>query len=121
MTAGEDIQRFIPSAFRSIWALELLLLLRSEARAWPRSELVTALRASDLVVAQAIESLVAAGLATVEGDSARFAPASPELAGLVDRTADFYGRKPDAVRRLIVMGSASGIAAFADAFRLRRD
>jgi hypothetical protein len=29
--------------------------------------------------------------------------------------------RPDAVRRVIVAGAASGASAFADAFRLRKD
>jgi hypothetical protein len=41
---------------------------------------------------------------------------------LVDQSRDLYARSPDAVRRLIVVGTSSGgIAAFADAFRLRKD
>jgi hypothetical protein len=41
---------------------------------------------------------------------------------MADEAEAYYGRSPDAVRRLIV-GAASGgsIAAFADAFRLRKD
>ena len=121
MSASDELQRFIPSAFRSIWSLELLLLLKRERRVWDRGELVAALRASDLVVAQALDSLVAAGLATIEGDGARFAPASDDLSRLVDTTEQFYASRPDAVRRMIVMSGGSDLAAFADAFRLKRD
>lgn len=121
MSSSEELRRFIPSAVRSIWSLELLLLLRKDARAWSRGDLVATLRASDLVVVQALDSLVAAGLATIGEDGARFAPASPDLERLVDSTAELYSRRPDEVRRLIVMSSASGLSAFADAFRLRKD
>ncbi len=53
---------------------------------------------------------------------AAYSPASPDLAELVEDAAALYARSPDAVRRLIVAGRAGGsIAAFADAFRFRKD
>lgn len=121
MTSHEDVSRFIASSFRSVWSLELLLLLKSERRPWTSDELVSTLRASDLVVAQGLDSLVAAGLVSCDEGGATYMPVSPSVADLVDRAAALYAVKPDAVRRVIVTSSTSGIAAFADAFRLRRD
>lgn len=119
MTSQEDVSRFISSSFRSVWSLELLLLLKQDPRPHPRDELVTALRASDLVISQAIDSLVAAGLATVDADGhATYMPVSPEVDALVEQAQELYARRPDAVRRMIVASSTSGVAAFADAFRL---
>jgi hypothetical protein len=63
---SHDVLRFIGSSFRSVWALELLLLLKREPRVWLRDELVTAMRASELVVTNALDTLVAAGLASVD-------------------------------------------------------
>jgi hypothetical protein len=117
------LSAFVRSSFRSVWSLELLLLLKRHPRPWPREEIVAALRASDLVVAQSVESLTAGGLLTLGCDGcAAYSPASPDLATMADQAEAFYGRSPDAVRRLIV-GAApgGGIAAFADAFRLRKD
>jgi len=104
-----------------VWALELLLVLKREPRAWPRSELVSTMRASELAVGKALDSLVAAGLASLEGDGARYLPVSDEVADYVDRTEKLYAVRPDAVRRAIVSASISGATAFADAFRLRKD
>lgn len=119
MTSQDDINRFIASSFRSIWSLELLLLLKRERRAWSQEELVETLRASELVVSQALDSLVAAGLASADEDGkATYMPVSGEVERLVKQTEDLYARKPDAVRRLIVASSSSGLTAFADAFRL---
>lgn len=119
MTSQEDVSRFISSSFRSVWSLELLLLLKQDSRPRPREELVTALRASDLVVSQALDSLVAAGLATADaGGNATYMPVSPEVDALVEKAKELYARKPDAVRRMIVASTTSGVAAFADAFRL---
>jgi hypothetical protein len=119
----EQIAGFIQSSFRSVWTLELLLhLARSEDRGWTAQELVDVLRASDLIVSHGLEALLAAGLIVVdEAAGARYRPASADLAALADGAARLYAQRPDAVRRLIVGAGADGLAAFADAFRLRRD
>jgi hypothetical protein len=118
---NEDLARFISSSFPSVWTLETLLLLKSERRSWSREQLIGSLRASDLVVAQALDSLVAGGLASLTDDGANYTPVSSSVAALVDETEKIYRLKPDAVRRMIVTSTASGITAFADAFRLRKD
>jgi hypothetical protein len=116
-----DILSFITSSFRSVWALELLLVLKREPRTWTRSELVTTMRSSELVVTKALDSLVAAGLASVEGEGARYMPVSDNVAECVERTEKLYAARPNAVRRAIVSASAGDLTAFADAFRLRKD
>lgn len=117
----DDLLRFIASSFRSVWALELLLLLKREQRAWPREELIRTLRASDLVVSNALDSLIAAGLASVEEGGALYMPVTQEVASFVDSLEQLYAARPDAVRRVIVSASGSGATAFAEAFRLRKD
>jgi hypothetical protein len=117
---SEDVLRFIASSFRSVWALELLLLLRREPRLWEQDELVTAMRASELVVTNALDALVAAGLASVEGSGVRYAPVNDHVAGFVERVEVIYAVRPDAVRRAIIASTSSGASAFSDAFRLRR-
>ena len=122
MTSSDhDLLGFITSSFRSVWALELLLLLKRDPRPWQRSELVTALRASELVVSKALDSLLAAGLASVDGSAASYMPVNDEVASFVDQTEKLYAARPDAVRRAIVSASSGGLTAFADAFRLRKD
>ena len=115
-----ELLSFVTSSFRSVWALELLLVLKSEGRTWPRSELVATMRASELVVSKALDSLLAAGLASLEGDGARYMPVSEDVADCVERTERLYAARPDAVRRAIVSASAGDLTAFADAFRLRK-
>ncbi len=123
MPAGQEVVEFIRSHFRSVWSLELLLHLRRHPdRFWSTTELVEVLRASQAVVATGVDTLLAGGLIVVEKDSrARYAPANPELERRVAETEEVYAVKPDAVRRLIVLSANSGVAAFADAFKLRRD
>ena len=121
MEARPDCLRFISSSFQSIWSLELLLQLKnSPSAASLTEELVAALRASDAVVSQAVQGLLAAGLIVEEGQGAvRYAPVSAELDALVGEAESLYKARPDAVRRLIIRGAAGDLAAFTDAFRLR--
>lgn len=123
MTENAETVGFIRDSFRSVWSLELLLLLKSEPdRSWTQSDLVDHLRSSELVVQQSVSSLIAGGLLLPEEDgSVRYGPASKDIARLADAAERLYQRKPDAVRRLIVSSSIDQIAAFADAFRLRKD
>jgi DNA-binding transcriptional ArsR family regulator len=122
MAADESLTRFISISFRSVWSLELLLLLTQRPGFNSREELVTALRGSEQIVSQALEWLVAGGLVSCDREGrVAYLAATPELASLVQQTEDLYRRKPDAVRRLIVAGAAPGLTAFADAFRFRKD
>lgn len=118
---SDDLFRFIGSSFRSVWALELLLLLKRDDRGWSREELITALRASELVVNKALDELLAAGLISIEADKAVYQPASPGMRRAIDDVEKMYSARPDAVRRAIVSSASSGATAFADAFRLRKD
>jgi len=120
-SSTDEILRFIASSFRSVWALELLLVLKAGARPWSHEELVTTMRASDLVVTKALDALEAAGLVSNLADEAQYMPVSEEVAALVDQAELLYAKRPDAVRRAIISTSAGDAAAFADAFRLRKD
>ena len=123
MALSQEVQSFIRSTFRSVWSLELLIFLRNESnRSWTRDEMVAALRASDSIVAQSVDSLVAAGLVATEDEGrARYLPASPDLDRRAAETEAYYAKSPDAVRRMIVMSANEGLTAFAEAFRLRKD
>jgi hypothetical protein len=118
MPSSDELSSFIASSFPSIWALELLLLLKREARACSAAELVDLMRASPSVIERALESLVAAGLAGTDGETAAYMP-SAAVARLVEETEQYYLIKPNRVRRLIVTSANKGLAAFSDAFRLK--
>ncbi len=123
MPSDEEVTGFIRATFPSVWALELLCFLRQNGgRTLSHEEMVRGLRGSDLVVTQSIRSLSAAGLVAVEAQgSARYAPATADLEQMVSGAEALYEKSPDAVRRTIVGAASPGIAAFADAFRLRKD
>jgi hypothetical protein len=116
-----DIAAFLRDHFKSVWALELLLFLKDHAdTAWSDEQLISALRTSDTIVSTSVETLVAGGLVSKDGNGdIRYAPASHDLGRLVDVTQAVYAKKPDAVRRAIVHASATGLSAVAESFRLR--
>jgi hypothetical protein len=123
MPSQAHLESFVANSFRSVWALELLkFLAENPDQFYSSPQLIEALRASEAVIAQGIANLTAAGLAIVDGDGAvALAKGSAEQRDLTRAAIDFYSKSPDKVRRLIIAQSVPGVAAFADAFRLRRD
>lgn len=119
-SSDEETLRFITASFPSVWALELLLLLKRQSGSWSREDLIQRLRASEAVVSMALDALLAAGLVSVEGENAIYRPAN-RVEAIVDRAESLYRRRPNAVCRAIVEARTSSATAFANAFRLRRD
>ena len=119
--SDEDVLRFVAANIRSVWALELLLALKGQSRPWARQELITTLRASELVVSKALDALVAAGLVSTDGDDVTYQPANRDLELCIDRVEELYRSRPNSIRRAIVSAVTSSATAFADAFKLRRD
>lgn len=119
----DDLLEFIQSSIRSVWTLEVLLLLRREReRAWSAEDLVRELRASDVVVGENLGLLEAAGLAAPAGNGLwRYAPASALFDGLAGRLAAVYREKPVTVVKAIVTSPNEKLQTFADAFKLRGD
>lgn len=120
-SSDEDTLRFIAASFTSIWALELLLILKRMGGACTHQELIKKLHASQTVVTRAIDSLVAAGLVSDQADTAIYQPVSRSVSANVEKTEELYLRRPDAVRRTIISRGSVVARAFSDAFRLRKD
>jgi hypothetical protein len=118
-----ELVELVEYSFGSVWALELLLLLRrGREHQYRTEELVRELRSSDAVVAESIERLVAAGLVLMgENGAVRYAPASDAQDALVQQLEEEYRVRPAAIRRVIVQGPAEKLKSFSDAFRLKRD
>jgi len=122
MISDAEVEAFVCSSFRTVWALELLQFLLADNRGHSRAELVSALRASDAVIAQSLAALRAVGLVLIEADgSVRINRADDRTFELIGATIDLYLKSPDRIRRLIISSSSPGVTAFADAFRLRKD
>lgn len=123
MASRNEVEEFVRATFRSVWALELLCLLRKNRESTlGHREMVDALRASDFVVTQSIDNLSAMGLVIREADgSARYSPAHPDSDRLAGEAEELYSKSPNAVRRIIASTASPSLTAFADAFRLRKD
>jgi hypothetical protein len=117
----ERVLAFLRAHIRSVWALELLLLLaRDRARAWHSHDLVREMRSSTVAVDEALRNLKSAGLAAVDADNRyRYSPASPEVDALATGIAQAYAVRPSAVVNAIITAPDDKLRIFADSFRLK--
>lgn len=121
MVLSDDALSLLRSSIRSVWALELLLLLRRHAgRSWSNADLVSELRGSDVVVQEALAGFLGAGLLAAESDgSHRYQPALPMLDHWVEEIEHAYASRPSAVIREIFAAPGNKVQIFADSFRFR--
>jgi hypothetical protein len=112
----ELVRHHIPS----VWALELILLMRSQPqRAWTAAELVAELRASRPLVRDNLKSFQNSGLVAAEaGERFRFTPAGALLQEFCDRLAETYKERPVAMINLIA-APPDKVQELADAFRFK--
>ncbi len=117
----EDVLAFVSASVKSLWALELLLTMRRHRpRAWETPELVKELRASTVVIREALASLTGVGLVATDDNGLHcYRPATEQLDGFVEGTESLYGVKPLAVINAIATAPNEKLRIFADAFRLK--
>jgi hypothetical protein len=117
----DDLLAFIATSVSSVWALELLLLLkRNPEKAWNAERLVRELRSSQVVVDEAIKRLQHAGLVMHdEAGTYRYRTASAHLDRLVSELEEAYAAKPMMVINAIVAAPSDKLRAFSDAFKLK--
>lgn len=122
MAVNQDLFGFIREQLRSVWALELLLLMRRKSdRNWSVDELVTELRASSPLVTDNLAAFERGGLVVRdENDRYSFSPASPVLRSLCDELDEVYRERPVTVINTIV-APPDKLQTLADAFRIRGD
>jgi hypothetical protein len=109
---------FIRRSLKSVWALELLMLLRADRqRAWSTAELVGELRASDNLVGRILEDFRRQGLVSGEGGW-RYAADAPD-ADLCDQLEALYRERPMTLIRAIST-PPDRLQALADAFRIKK-
>jgi hypothetical protein len=116
-----EVLAFVSATLKSIWALELLLLLRRERNhAWQTDDLVRELRASRVVVREALAGLSGAGLVTTdEPGQSCYRPASDQLDSFVEAAQSLYDAKPLSVINAIASAPNEKLRIFAEAFRLK--
>jgi len=117
-----ELAGFVREHVRSVWALELLLLLKRDAeRRWPAADLVRELRASTSLVGDNLARFERSGLVIRDDDHGwRYAPASPVLDALASRLEQAYRERPVAIVNLIAR-PVDPILGLADAFKFRGD
>ncbi|WP_293681496.1 hypothetical protein [uncultured Phenylobacterium sp.] len=120
MPLNREMTGLVRQHIRSVWTLELLLLMRSRPDyAWSAPELVQELRASSYLVASNLEGLTQAGLVLAEDESRyRYAPANDVLAAFADAVEAAYRQRPVAIINLI-SAPEDPVQALADAFKLK--
>ena len=103
---------------RSVWSLELLLLLRSRpGEAWRPEALVRELRASAPLISGCLAKLQDSGFAVQEEGAWRFAPATRELQQFCDQLAEAYQNRP--VTLISMIAAPSQVQDLANAFKFK--
>lgn len=120
MAIESDLVSFVRQHFRSVWAVEILLVLcRDRSRNWTVPALVAELRASTSLVEDNLQRLEVSGLVICDDDSAfRYAPASPLLDGLCEQLAFAYRERPVTITNTIARPTDS-LQSLADAFKFK--
>lgn len=117
-----EILDFVRNSIGSVWALEVLALVRGEPkRTWGVDELVRELRSSPAAIAGASELLAGAGLlAKIDDHACRYEPATPELDHIGELVQKIYSAKPATVIGAIFEPPDDKLRAFAAAFRFKK-
>lgn len=121
MALSDDALTLLRGSIRSVWALELILLLRRHSdRDWSNADLVRELRGSEVVVQEALAGFRGAGLLVAQADgSHRYQPAAPMLDQWVEEIEQAYAIRPSAIIREIFAAPGNKVQIFADSFRFR--
>jgi hypothetical protein len=115
------VRYLIAERIDSVPELEAVLLFRNDpTRTWTPEEAGQRLYVSTTVAAHVLAELRERGFFAQECERYRYAPASPELAAVLDDLAAAYSRQLVAVTQLIHAKASRSVRDFANAFRLRR-
>lgn len=121
MVTEAELFSFARSSFRSVWSIELLVLLRRDAgKPWRIEELVREMRSSLRAVRKAVACLQRANLiAEVSTETYAYMPGTAALHELADSFQLLYGAKPSAVLGALFGNAHEKLQNFADAFKLK--
>lgn len=111
---------FIRTSIPSIWALELLLLLRRAAPgALTREDLLLHLRATPRLIDTLLERFTELGLVAEDAAGVRFACMNPDNEALCEALALAADERPIALRDAIISMPNAKLRDLADAFRFK--
>lgn len=118
----DDVRRLIADSVDSIPELEAILLLREyRPRTWTAAQAGERLYVSKTVAAHVLGILQQRGVFAGDGESFRYAPASPELEATIDALAVAYSHHLVAVTQLVHAKPNASVRHFAEAFRFRKE
>jgi len=118
VTEERELQAFIARSIKSVWAMELLLLLqRDPDRCWQEGELVYEMRASAAVVGDILGVFQRDGLVASGEHGWRFSPVDPPTEARARMLAKVFQERPIATMRMIV--TPDSIQSLSDAFKLK--
>ncbi|MCR5874457.1 hypothetical protein LRS10_09915 [Phenylobacterium sp. J426] len=122
MSDKPELAAFVREHIRSVWAVELLLLLRRDVdRRWSAAELVRELRASTPLVNDNLQRFERSGLVVRdEDDTWRYAPAIQVLHDLANQLEAAYRERPVSIINIIA-APPDPVQGLADAFKFRGD
>jgi hypothetical protein len=116
----QEVISFLATTFRSVWVLEVMLLLRRErVNAWGVGAIVRETRSSQMAVADSLEILKAAGFLVQENNRYRFWPTTPHLEAMAADIEALYAAKPVTVIKAILTAPDEKLRTFSDAFKLK--
>jgi len=120
MNSEDTILEFAGASFRSVWALELLLALRrTRERSWSAGGIIKELRSSQVVVVEALNNLMTAGLVVQEDNGDYRYGGIGQMEALVGELEALYSAKPTAVIQRIVNSPNTKLQILSDAFRIK--
>ena len=120
MAFDPELATFVREHFRSVWAVELLLVLkRDPERCWAPADLVRELRASTGLVNDNLARFERAGLAVLDdGACWRYRPAATALSNLCDQLEAAYRERPVSIVNIIA-APRDPLQSLANAFKFR--
>ena len=117
-----ELRRFILTSIPSVPYLEAVLLLRGQpTHGWSAAGAARRLYLPEQHAAELLAGLVSAGIARAEPDGCRYAPATEELAAMLDQLAAHYSADLVGISDLIHSRVDKKAQQFAEAFRIRKD
>ena len=119
MSSEEEVLDFAGASFRSVWALELLLMLRRSTRSWTPAEIIKELRSSRVVVIEALNNLIAAALVVQEDNGDYRYGGVGLMEQMIGELERLYTVKPTLVMRKIVNSPNTKLQILSDAFRIK--
>ena len=117
---SDDALIFLQHSIKTVWTLEILLILRRDQnRTWSSEEIIRESRSSTLILQEVLANLHQAGLIDADGSHPiRYRSATPDLERLVEEIASAQARRPAAVTKALLSVSSDKVQNFADAFRV---